>query len=238
MARKKESSLETSEKVFPTRLRELMEERRINQQQLADSIGVRRQTISNYTNGQSSPDWETLVKIAQLFHVSSDYLLGLSNAATDDRNERFVCEYTGLSSDAVEKLHQFAFLNIEDHYFDSFITQVYARFMHHLLNLGQTVDDVKEALEKCIGSRHERQQIIYAYLNLRMSLFNFSELCRKIPNMLFNSDKLYDALEEMVTNLPDNEDEKELESFLLKLSGFYSEMENTNSETIEDVKSS
>lgn len=67
-------------KVFPRRLRELMEETGTKQQQLADYIHRQRQTVSLYCDGSSSPDWETLAVIAKYFNVCTDYLLGLSNA--------------------------------------------------------------------------------------------------------------------------------------------------------------
>lgn len=223
MARKKESSLETSEKVFPTRLRELMEERRINQQQLADSIGVRRQTISNYTNGQSSPDWETLVKIAQLFHVSSDYLLGLSNAATDDRDEKFVCEYTGLSKEAIEKFHKYAHLRNHEtgilKVFDSLIVFFYEQLLHRLYLIKENVADGEEWLKDMKDPRDTWKDVEYSRtLNgifeiLRQSLFSYYELCRKIPNKLFDSDRVYDELEKRAWST-DPESETDLEDFL------------------------
>lgn len=74
MARKKDVH-EDYAKVFPRRLRELMEEKGTTQQQLADHIHKQRQTVSLYCDGSSSPDWETLASIAKYFSVSVDYLV-------------------------------------------------------------------------------------------------------------------------------------------------------------------
>lgn len=74
MARKKDTH-EDYAKVFPRRLRELMEETGTTQQQLADYIHKQRQTVSLYCDGSSSPDWETLASIAKYFTVSVDYLV-------------------------------------------------------------------------------------------------------------------------------------------------------------------
>lgn len=50
-----------------------------NQVQLAQKLGVSKQTISNWENDNIQPSIEALVRIAALFHVSTDYLLGLDD---------------------------------------------------------------------------------------------------------------------------------------------------------------
>lgn len=50
-----------------------------SQVQLADKLNVSKQTVSNWENDNIQPSIEMLVRIAHLFHVSTDYLLGLDN---------------------------------------------------------------------------------------------------------------------------------------------------------------
>lgn len=106
MPRKAEPRCTTEQRVFPSRLRELMEDRGVNQKELAAIIGMRPQTVSLYTGGQSTPDINCLRKIAEYFHVSTDWLIGLADPdnSTTDEKLRMVSEYTGLSNTAVEKL--------------------------------------------------------------------------------------------------------------------------------------
>lgn len=52
-----------------SRLRYLREQDHITQQQLADSIGVAKSTISMYENGQREPDFEKLEALADFFNV-------------------------------------------------------------------------------------------------------------------------------------------------------------------------
>ena len=47
----------------------------MSQEQLAEKIGVARQTISKWELGETSPDIEQSKKIAQIFHVSLDELV-------------------------------------------------------------------------------------------------------------------------------------------------------------------
>lgn len=67
---------------FTKRLRHLRRLNNVTQQELANYLKVGKTTVSNYETGYSSPDVETLGKIAEFFNTSVDYLLG----RTDQRN--------------------------------------------------------------------------------------------------------------------------------------------------------
>ncbi len=60
------------------RIRTLREERRYQQKEIAERLGVLPQAFSNYENGKREPDLLTVLKLAKLFDVSVDYLLGLT----------------------------------------------------------------------------------------------------------------------------------------------------------------
>lgn len=48
----------------------------LKQKQLAEILNVSPGTVSNYENGVYYPDVEKIVQLADLFHVTTDYLLG------------------------------------------------------------------------------------------------------------------------------------------------------------------
>ena len=58
------------------RLRELREKKNLTQTALAKDLKVSNTTISNWEAGYRQPDLETLIRIANYFDVSLDYLLG------------------------------------------------------------------------------------------------------------------------------------------------------------------
>ena len=91
--------------LFAKRLMELLEENKVTQSVVAMKIGVSRQAISQYCNGQTIPTADKLRQLAEYFHVSADYLLGLSGAKTNDPDAAFIADYTGLSAEAIEELH-------------------------------------------------------------------------------------------------------------------------------------
>ncbi|MDF8369896.1 helix-turn-helix transcriptional regulator [Weissella paramesenteroides] len=58
------------------RLKELRKAKGLSQQQLADEFETNRQNISLYEKGDREPNIATLIKLANYFDVSVDYLIG------------------------------------------------------------------------------------------------------------------------------------------------------------------
>lgn len=100
----KQLSYITEKEVFPTRLRELMKKHNLTQEALANETGIARTTIGAYRTGQRTPHGEKLVKLANRFDVSADWLLGISDVKKVDAELASVCTYTGLSENAVMHL--------------------------------------------------------------------------------------------------------------------------------------
>lgn len=93
-------------KVFSKRLAALMKERNITQEELAHELGIKRQTVSLYKNGQSTPDAAQLKNIATFFDVSADWLLGLTNTRSQDIDIRRICEKIGLKEQVIIQLQR------------------------------------------------------------------------------------------------------------------------------------
>ena len=61
------------------RISELRSMRSWSQVTLAKRLGVTKQAVSNWENGNIRPSIEMLLRLARLFGVPTDYLLGLEN---------------------------------------------------------------------------------------------------------------------------------------------------------------
>lgn len=61
---------------FGTNLEKLRKERKISQSKLGNALGITQQMISSYEKDISSPNIETLIKIADYFEISIDRLVG------------------------------------------------------------------------------------------------------------------------------------------------------------------
>ena len=61
------------------RIKELMQEKGVQQQQMAEFLNVSRATIYKYQQGKAEPNIKTLIELADYFDVSLDYLCGRQN---------------------------------------------------------------------------------------------------------------------------------------------------------------
>jgi len=76
------------------RLRELRVNKHLRQEQVAKIIGVTKSTISAYENDLRQPSFEILLKLANLYCVSTDYLLGRTDTVSIDLTDLTAAEAT------------------------------------------------------------------------------------------------------------------------------------------------
>ena len=80
------------------RIRSLRLANSLSQVELADKLGVTKQSVSNWENDNIQPSIDMLIKIASVFSVSTDYLLSL--------DERKYIEVTDLSDKVIAHIQQ------------------------------------------------------------------------------------------------------------------------------------
>ena len=81
-----------------TKIKELRVSHNLSQVDLAKLLSVTKQTVSNWENNNIQPSVDMLVKIADCFSVSTDFLLG--------RDNRVYIEAEGLSQKEVAHIQQ------------------------------------------------------------------------------------------------------------------------------------
>ena len=91
--------------ITTVRLKQLIENSGKTRKEIAEQLKCDTSTITKHYNGDRDITTDFLIKYANLFDVSADYLLGLSDTATTDKDIQFICKYTGLSEKAIEVLH-------------------------------------------------------------------------------------------------------------------------------------
>ena len=64
---------------FGTTLKELRQQAGLTQKQLAERLWLSKATVSYYEQSVRHPSPEVLVKLSRIFHVSTDYLLGIED---------------------------------------------------------------------------------------------------------------------------------------------------------------
>lgn len=75
-----------------------------NQEWLVDETEIGKATISAYYNAESLPNGANLLKLAKVLQTTPDYLLGFTDTPTTDIEIKAICDYTGLSEEAITLL--------------------------------------------------------------------------------------------------------------------------------------
>ena len=65
--------------MYYQRLKDLRQDKELVQKQVADILGIDQRVYSNYETGKREIPSRFVVKLAEFYHVSSDYILGISN---------------------------------------------------------------------------------------------------------------------------------------------------------------
>lgn len=87
---------------FPERLRQLRTAKALTQSELADALGVSRNSIFFYETGKRTPDILVLKKISDYFGVTCDYMIGASINRSEETRE--IGDALGLTDEAIETL--------------------------------------------------------------------------------------------------------------------------------------
>ena len=80
--------------MFDERLKSLRKKCGYTQVSLAETLGVSKGTVAMWEAGKRTPDFETLIRLSDLFDVRTDYILGKSNDSSSAK----------LSDDDIEQL--------------------------------------------------------------------------------------------------------------------------------------
>lgn len=79
------------------RIKNLREQHSMTQASLAKRLGITRSSVNAWEMGISVPSTQYIVELANIFQVSTDYLLGLNNSST--------ISVAGLSEKDVQIIH-------------------------------------------------------------------------------------------------------------------------------------
>lgn len=73
-------------------------------QEISNSLGVSKQMVGNYINGSSFPDYDMIIKIANTYNCSVDYLLGRTDIQSPDPNLQIASNFLRLPQYVLEEL--------------------------------------------------------------------------------------------------------------------------------------
>ncbi len=83
---------------FGTVLKQLRKSHSLTQSELGASVGLSKAVVSKYENGMGFPTFDMLIRLADYFGVTTDYLLGVAKDKT--------VNVSGLSETQIETVHR------------------------------------------------------------------------------------------------------------------------------------
>lgn len=156
---KTKDSIERYEAHFASTLRALMEKNHTTQKELAHFVGIRPQSLAQYCSGETTPNGEKLLKIAEYFGVTTDYLL--TGTVIEDIPVR---EMLGLSERTVQNMKL-----VKDGYFED--TPLMLSVLDRLLG----DKDFYTALEKAVENYGKIGQYIDEENGIKDEMADFYE---------------------------------------------------------------
>lgn len=93
-----------SENIIGQRIATLRKRANENQDDLAKVLNCNRGSIANYEAGKRVPDIATLIKIANHYDTSVDYIAGNSDSVSKNAEIKAVCDYLGLEENSLDNI--------------------------------------------------------------------------------------------------------------------------------------
>lgn len=134
--------------MFDERLRLLRKKHGYTQVSLAETLGLSKGTVAMWETGKRTPDFETLIRLSDLFDVRTDYILGKSNDASSAK----------LSDDDIEQLGRWE------------LESVYTDLMKLYLSLDSFGQKDVENLIKSEAQRCKEQNTLQDVSNMNVQI--------------------------------------------------------------------
>lgn len=201
----------------------------MTREQIAAKVGCDTSSITKYYNGDRYPKTDIIIKLSELFNISTDYLLGVTKIETslktnDNTALRISCDYTGLNPSAIENLRNPA---IKYPFYQFNADEKYKEIKNNLLsnkNLFYIINDLVFLYNQFTETQNELTE-----LEEELNCINNLEDCRE------KARKAAGNLRTAKADLYDNE--KKLSNLFEDLQGFnYDDISKSYNKVIEILK--
>ena len=131
------------------RIKELRLEMHKSLRDVASDLDISYSSVSKYEHGDQQPNYDTLMKLADYFGVTTDYLIGYTDIRTNSIENRYIAEKLGLSLRSIDILSHYQ-LNAKRSPKDAFDTtpanaNIYLLALNQLLS-GDLLENISNYL--------------------------------------------------------------------------------------------
>lgn len=177
-------------------LKNLRKNRGFTQEQIADLIGCTVKTYRSWEKGETRPDTYNLIALSELYHVSTDYLLGLIEEK--DHDIKFIHEYTGLSESTISVLKDIPQWHVESSEWNNdidYFISICGNEFSVLLN-EMRFNRSRATLEAQDSNTFEgKMKNISLKGKLILSKYQFLDYCNELPDRLYDIQSVLSSLE-------------------------------------------
>ena len=191
--------------ILAERIGKLRANAKESQQQLADALSVKRETVKFWESGERQIKGADIAALAKHFGVSSDYLLGLTDYHTKDADLRTVCEYTGLTEQSIsniKKCHEDKYISSRGPFLNDILSHPdFLSLLYEVLVIVEHISATTEFLAVTSPSTHFSACDV-AWLDasnlqrdLKFSVYETLETFRKLLNKIYGFDGIISLLD-------------------------------------------
>ncbi len=188
---------------FGMRLKALREARHIKQGELADILRISRQSMSNYESGKHSPDIDVIIRMADYFEWSTDYLFGLTDLPTNEMQKGYSEDMALLSRaissipwpiretwiDTFTSTAQYVQQGLSKRVRADFTTTVFYSLIEKLWDICISVTDMRRAKTYTAKDMQTANNNLRAYLRmLERELRDLDDMCYQCINPPLDGD--------------------------------------------------
>jgi transcriptional regulator with XRE-family HTH domain len=95
-------------KIMAQRLKTLRENKGYKQIFIAEKVGIKSNTLSGYESGARRPDAEILAKLADIYEVSTDYIIGRTDdPRVKEKGEMYFFDLENVTPDEIEEAKRY-----------------------------------------------------------------------------------------------------------------------------------
>lgn len=156
--------------VIGERILRIRKAKGITQSELANKLGCKRQSFTNYEIGRRTPNIDMIVKLSKYFNVSADYLLGITDIEKPPKN---ITEYqTATLKEIIETYGQVSQENIAIEEMSELIKAI---IKHRRYHTEQTATDIREEIAD-VKIMIAQLEMIYGDVS---DIVDFKIICQK-----------------------------------------------------------